>query len=128
TGLLLNWYYSSLLFEQFPFITFIRVFAFYSLWYVFILSLTIFYNTWMKSAGIVVAGTIGTLFVLSGINMAVGHRLTWFPNQLSYHISIMTQTDKIPKELYGTAFILIILSMILLSLSIILFRKKVNLH
>src|SRR5699024_9534625 len=59
TGLLLNWYYSSLLFEQFPFITFIRVFAFYSLWYVFILSLTIFYNTWMKSAGIVVAGTIG---------------------------------------------------------------------
>lgn len=123
-GLLANWYYSSLLFGDYDFIAFLLIFAFYSLWLLFVVSLVIFYNTFVKNAGMVVACTIGTLFILTSINMAVGHRLTWFPNRLSSHLAAMIQTDKITNELVGTSVIIAIMSICLLIASIIIFRKR----
>lgn len=123
-GLLGNWYYGSILFGDYPFETFLLVFVFYSLWLLFVISLVIFFNTFVKNAGIVVACSIGTLFFLSAINMAVGHRLTWFPNRLSSHLSTMIHTEKIPTELIGTSIILGSLSICLLLLSIVIFQKR----
>src|SRR5699024_2926917 len=55
----------------------------------FYIAISIFFNTFLKNAGLVIACTIGTIFILSGINTVVGHRLTWFPNQLTAHINDM---------------------------------------
>lgn len=123
-GLLLNWYYSSLLFNAFPFHIFLIVFLFYSVWYIFIVTLVIFYNTFVKTPGLVVASTIATLFIMAGINMAIGHRFTWFPNQLTNHINTFTQTEEISSAFIGTTVIISIVSLLLLFVSVLLFNRK----
>src|SRR5699024_3918812 len=83
------------------------------LWFIFIIAISIFFNTFFRNAGLVIACTIGTIFILSGINTVIGHRLTWFPNQLTAHINEMLLTSKLSNALLGTAGIIIILILLL---------------
>ena len=120
----LSWYYTNLLFGSLSFRLFILTLCFYSLWFIFIIAISIFFNTFFKNAGLVIACTIGTIFILSGINTVVGHRLTWFPNQLTAHINEMLLTSKLSNALLGTAGIIIILILLLIVSSIQLCKRR----
>lgn len=120
----LSWYYTNLLFGSLSFRLFILTLCFYSLWFIFIIAISIFFNTFLKNAGLVIACTIGTIFILSGINTVVGHRLTWFPNQLTAHINEMLLTSKLSNALLGTAGIIIILILLLIVSSIQLCKRR----
>src|SRR5690625_4771479 len=120
----LSWYYTNLLFGSLSFRLFILTLCFYSLWFIFIIAISIFFNTFLKNAGLVIACTIGTIFILSGINTVIGHRLTWFPNQLTAHINEMLLTSKLSNALLGTAGIIIILILLLIVSSIQLCKRR----
>ncbi len=123
-SLSMSWYYTNLLFGSLSIQLFILTVAFYSVWFIFVISLTIFFNTFCKNAGLVVACTIGSLFSLSGINAVVGYRLTWFPNQLAAHLNEMLLTSEVSGALLGTVGIIICLILLLLTVSIIIFQRK----
>lgn len=53
-GLLINWYYTNLLFGEMGFLTMLQTVFFYGLWFTFVLSVSIFYNTLFKTPGLVV--------------------------------------------------------------------------
>ncbi len=123
-SLCMGWYYINLLFGSIPFSSLVITISFYSLWFIFIVTISIFYNTICKNAGLVLACTIGTLFILSGINTVIGHKLPWFPNQLSVHIETAITSTDIPTNLIGTASIIIILIVILLITSIQVCQRR----
>ena len=123
-GLLINWYYTNLLFGDLSFFTMLKVVLFYGLWFTFVLTISIFYNTLFKVPGLVAACTVITLLGLSLVNTVFGHKLTLFPNQLSTHIYQMVETNSISGELLGTALIICLLSGLLLAASIFLFKNK----
>jgi len=123
-SLCMSWYYTNLLFGSVSITTMILVFIFYSIWYMFIVTLSIFYNTFCKNAGVVIAYTIGTLAILSGINALIGHRFTWFPNQLAHHIGDMLTTSSVSTALLGTAGVLVLIILILITASIQICRRK----
>lgn len=127
-GLLTSWYYINILYDGFAFVMLIKLFLFYLLWFLFVLTLSFFYNTVLNSPGLVLASTVITLVIMNIFNLIFGHKLTWFPNNLSSHIQEMVAFNEVPTALIGTASILIVLILGLLILSIFSFhkREKVN--
>lgn len=125
-AMLVSWYYVNLLFGTITFAELVYVIFFYSIWIIFVVSLTIFYNTIFKKPGLVGAITIATIMVMSLFNSIFAYRLklTWFPNNLSSYIREMLHSGQIPSELWGTALVAIALSVCLLLLSYLTFQKK----
>lgn len=123
-GLLLAWYYVFILFDGISFISFLWMFCFFSLWFIFVLALVLFYNTILRNGLGITAATIGTLAILSLVNSAIGHKLTLFPNQLSNYIFEMLMTEKIPKSLWGTSAIIITCIILLFLFSHYIFKNK----
>lgn len=123
-GMTMNWYYVNLLFGDIEFVTMLQVIFFYGIWLIFVLTLSIFYNTLFKSPGLVVASTIITVVTMSVINMLLGHKLTMFPNQLSNHLADLVMNDTVTNELIGTSIILLGLIIILLFAATTIFKRK----
>lgn len=123
-SLLTSWYYVDMLFGGLAFSIFIKVTFFYGLWFLFVLTLSFFYNTLLKSPGLVLACTITTLFIMSIFNLIFGHVLTWFPNNLSNHISEMIAFNDVSTALIGTSVILGGLIILLLIASVVIFNKR----
>lgn len=120
----LSWYYINLLFGSLSVRLLILTICFYSLWFIFIITISVFYNTIFKNAGLVIAFTIGTIFILSGINAVLGHRFNWFPNQLAVHINDMLVTSNISNALLATAGIIIISIFLIIVSSIQLSKRR----
>lgn len=123
-GLLINWYYTNLLFGDLSFLTMLKIFLFYGLWFTFVLTVSIFYSTLFKVPGLVAACTVITLLGLSFVNTILGHKLTLFPNQLSTYIYQMVETNSISNHLLGTSVIVLTLTALILIASIFTFKNK----
>src|SRR5699024_12237833 len=73
-GLCISWYYINLLFGSIAFTDILKVIFFYGLWFVFIVSLSIFYNTWVRSFGIVAFLTILSIGLVSMLPSIFGEK------------------------------------------------------
>lgn len=124
SGLFFAWYYTNLLFGDMSFGLFLKIFLFYALWFIFIATLSLFFNTVFRSGTAVAGMTILTIAMMGMINIILGDKLTWFPNQLSVYVKEMIGSGEIPGALWGTAVIVILLIGLLLSSSIYIFKKK----
>lgn len=122
-GMFVSWYYINILFGDLAFFTLLKIVGFYGLWLVFVLTLNVFYNTIFKTPGLIGAMTIITIVIMSVFNMIFGHKLTWFPNNLSNHIQQMILTEKVSSNLIGTSAIIGALIIMLLIASIVIFNK-----
>lgn len=123
-ALLMSFYYINILFDQITFTTLVKAWLFYSLWFILVITLSIFFNTLTRSSGYVATLTIITLLFMALINIIFGHRLTFFPNKLSEHIFTMLQTGTVSTDLTFTAIITLTLSIILLISSSMIFKYK----
>jgi len=123
-ALFLNWYYTNVLFDPISFIIILKVFLFYSLWFLFIISIVMFFNSFLNKPGLVFAFSAIVLFCMSIINTALGHKLTYFPNQLTNKISMMITFDEVTQELWITSGIIIGIIIILLITSVTIFKHK----
>lgn len=125
-SMFLSWYYTNLLFGELPLLVLLKIIFFYGLWFTFVLTLSLFFNTLFKTPGLVAACTIFTIVLMSIINMIFGHKLTWFPNQLSNYIHEMVVINKISTELVGTSIIISLLIVLILTAAITIFKHKEN--
>jgi len=122
-GLLMNWYYVNILFGKLSFKTFSLLLMFYSLWFLFVLAIILFYNSFAKKQWYVALFTIVTLLGLTLINTLFNHYLPYFPNQLTSELQLLVTTGNISVELWGIAIILLIVSCCLLSSAAIIFKR-----
>lgn len=123
-GLLVSWYYINILFGTLTIGEFLTVFFFYGMWLTLVVSLTIFYNTVFKSAGLVAFFTILTIMVMSIITQIFQHVLDWSPNNLSSYILDSLSLGEISSELLATAGVTLILSILLIVMSGLIFKRK----
>lgn len=122
-GLLLNWYYVNILFGDISFGILLKTIFFYSLWFIFVISLSIFFNSFLKSPPLVIVYSIVVLFGMTAVNTIFGHRLTYFPNHLKGEIHLMIESGNITDELFGISLILFGVSLVLVLLATKLFQR-----
>src|SRR5690625_907413 len=108
-GLIASWYYVNLLFGEFSFISVLQVVFFYGLWFTLVITISIFYNTLVKTPGLVAALTIITTILMSIITNVFGHILTWSPIHLSTYIHDMITLNKVSTDLLATSGVTLVL-------------------
>ncbi|MFS0674630.1 ABC transporter permease [Ornithinibacillus sp. 179-J 7C1 HS] len=123
-GLLVSWYYINILFGTLTVRDFFIIFFFYGLWLTLVVSLTIFYNTFVKSAGLVVFFTILTIMVMSIVTQIFQHVLDWSPNNLSGYIREVISTGELNSDLILTGVITLVISILLILISGQIFKRK----
>lgn len=123
-AMITSWYYVNLLFGELSFMSLVQVIVFYGLWFTFVVTLCIFYNTLFKTPGIVAALTIITTVVMSIITKIFDHVLTWSPIKLSEHIQEMLVFNEISTDLIATAIVTIMMIGSLLVSSVYIFRRR----
>ncbi len=123
-GMLTSWYYVNLLFGDLSASQFTGLFLFYFIWLIFVVSLTIFYNTVVKIPGLVLTLTVVTIMAMSVINQIFSYRMPWFPNSISEHITGMLVEGTVPNDLWGAAGITLGLSIILMVASNFILKTK----
>src|SRR5699024_7910571 len=106
------------------FILLLQVFFFYGLWLTLVSSISIFYNTFLNTPGLVAALTIITIISMSIVSNIFGHLLTWSPIYLSTYIHDMLIFNQISTVLIVTSLITIALICIFVIGSIFNMRKK----
>jgi|SRR5699024_2663285 len=123
-GLSVTWYYINILYGSMPFLEILEVTFFYGLWLLFILSLSIFYNTWVKSSGIVAFLTILSVVLISFLPNVFGEKVAWIPSNLTGQVHQMLITGSISTDLWITAAITVVLSVLLITGSVYIFKTK----
>ncbi|MDO6448746.1 ABC transporter permease [Oceanobacillus profundus] len=123
-GLLASWYYTNILYGDLSFKSFLLIFIFYGLWLTFVISIVIFYNTLVKTPGLVAFLSILTIMGMSIVTQIFGHILEWSPNNLSSYIYEMVIAGEVSSDLVATSAITIAFSLILLVASIFTFKAK----
>lgn len=96
----------------------------YSVWLLFVLSLSIFFNSFVRTPGVVFACTIATVVVLKIVYTIFGHKLTMLPNALSEHLSLFIAGDPINSDLVGTICVTFALIILLIISANFLFEKS----
>lgn len=123
-GLCISWYYINMLFGSLAFLDIIKVAFFYGLWFVFIMSLSVFYNTLVRSFGIVAFLTILSVVIISFLPTIFGEKLAWIPSNLTGLVHQMLITGSISSELFMTAAMTVVLCGVLLLGSVYIFKTK----
>nr|WP_183072798.1 ABC transporter permease subunit [Oceanobacillus bengalensis] len=123
-GMFASWYYINLLFGDLSFTSFLFILLFYGTWLLFVVTLSIFYNTFFKTPGLVAFFSILTIVVMSIVTQIFGTYLEWSPNNLSNYIFEMVRADDISSQLVGTSIVTVAISIVLLILSIYIFKTK----
>ncbi|MFG6117055.1 ABC transporter permease [Halobacillus sp. MO56] len=123
-GLMASWYYVNILFGDISFLNLIWTWFFYSLWLLYVISISVFMNTVFKVPGLVGFLTILFVIITSIITNIFSHVLDWSPAKLSGYIRTMLSDGSIPADLWGTALVTIGIIALLLIAAIYTFRTK----
>src|SRR5690606_41664145 len=94
------------------------------LWLTLVLTVSIFYNTIFKSSGLVAFSTIATIILISVGSSLFGEKLSYSPSNISNHSFEFLHTGEISSSLIVSAVTTVIACLILLLLSIYIFRTK----
>lgn len=123
-GLLASWYYIGLLFETIAFSDFIVSFLLYGIWLSVVITITVFYNSFLKTPGLVGFISLATIIILSMLSGLFSKWLSWSPARLiSYAGQTLTQ-DGLPENAIAAIVLSLALMVILLFSGIFIFRKK----
>jgi ABC-2 type transport system permease protein len=123
-GLLASWYYVGLLFDFIPFTDFIVSFLLYGLWLSVVISITIFYNSFIKTPGVVGFISLATIILLSTLSGLLSEWLAWSPAKLMSYASQTLVQDGLPEHALASIILSFILMIGLLVVGIFIFRKK----
>ncbi len=123
-GLLASWYYVNLLFGDLGITQILVAFLFYACWITLVVAIVTVYNTWFKSAGLIAFLSIITVIVISLVTDIFDHVLGWSPAQITSYISIYLHTGDLDTEIWFSAAVALIVSLILLLIAISSLRNK----
>lgn len=123
-GLITSWYYINLLFGELSFVSILQTLFFFGLRFIFIMTITIFYNTLVNTPGLVAALSFITVMALSTVTSMFGRFLTWSPDNITDHIHEMLITRAVSSDLIATSIITVLLIAVLLISSVLIFKKR----
>ena len=98
----------------------------YGVWLLFLLTLTIFFSSFLKSSGLVAAVTIGIAIGLSALTSLLSKWMTWSPGKLSGHAASFITTGSAGDAFLLSLFITFGIIIILLWGSVHLIKKVQN--
>lgn len=123
-GLFASWYYVNLLFGDVPFAHLIGSVAFYGIWLMFIVSISIIMNTVFRTPGLVGFLSVTVVILSSAINSVLKSRFEWLPPQIHAYIKSYLSTGSIPNDLWTTTLVTIIITILLIVMATFILRKK----
>jgi len=123
-GYLATWYYTGILFEWIPVENFFQSFFFYGLWLTVILTITLFFSASLLAPGIAGFISLAVVIVVSLISSTLSNLLEWSPALLAGYASEILLDKGIPDDTLPASLIAAGCIVILLSLSVIIFKKK----
>ncbi|WP_442594131.1 ABC transporter permease [Neobacillus sp. D3-1R] len=123
-GLLAAWYYVGILFKTISFTDFLLSFLIYGCWLTLVVTITIFYNTFLKTTGLVGFISLATIILLNTITSLFSKWLSWSPAQLINYAGGVLGKQSLPEHTMETVILTILLILFLIFLSTMIFRKK----
>jgi len=123
-GYLASWYYTNLLFESVATVDILKSFAIYSLWLILVVTLTLFFSTIMKENGSAAFITILVIVVASTVTSLLKNKLEWSPSNLTGHTGHLLQTGELQSSFLPVLLITIALIILILVLTIQIFKRK----
>lgn len=123
-GYLSTWYYTGLLFEWIPIGDFFQSFFFYGLWLTVVLTVTVFFSAALLTPGMAGFISLAVVFIFSIVSSALSHWLEWSPAQLTSYANEVLLERGIPDHTLPASLIAVACIILLLTFSVIIFRKK----
>jgi ABC-2 type transport system permease protein len=123
-GYISTWYYTGQLFDWVPIGEFFKSFVLYGLWLTVILTVTVFFSAVLLSPGMAGFISLAIALVVSILTGALSHLLEWSPSQLTSHAGALLTAGELPDDTLPASFISLLLIVILLWLSVFIFKKK----
>ncbi|MBU8878781.1 ABC transporter permease [Bacillus sp. FJAT-29790] len=123
-GYLASWYYVVILFETVPFVDFFQSYLMNGIWLSFVLTITIFFNSFLKSPGAVGFISIAFVMILSIVSSSFSHLLEWSPSLLPSYTNNFLLAQEFPKEAFPAAILALVGIIALLTGCIAIFRKR----
>lgn len=123
-GFLASWYYIGILFEWIPFVDFIQAFLFYGIWLSFILTVTIFLNSFFKTPGVVGFISIAMIIAISFVSGALSHLLEWSPALLPSYVGESLVSNSFSADIVPASLVAIGGMIVLLVAAFVVFRRK----
>lgn len=123
-ALITSWYYTNLLFGVLSFTALLQTLLFSSLWFMLVVTITIFYNALVKTPGLVAGLSILSVMALSIVTSAFGRFLAWSPANITGYIHELLITNTLSGDLIATSITTIALIFVLLMSSILIFKTK----
>jgi ABC-2 type transport system permease protein len=123
-GLLASWYYTGLLFDFIPFSDFLLTFVVYGIWLSMVITITIFFNAFVKTPGIVGFVTLATIILLNMIKGIPVEWLAWNPARLMSYAGQSLLQDSLPEHMMPAIILTVLFIFLLLIVSVFVFRKK----
>lgn len=124
SGYIASWYYTNLLIATVDFERVFQSIVIYSLWLIFVVTLTLFFSTIMKGNASIAFVTILVVFTISTITSIVGKYMKWSPSTMTEHTGQALLSGELDTS-FMLAFMTTIAIIIgLLISSIYIFKKK----
>jgi ABC-2 type transport system permease protein len=123
-GYISTWYYTGQLFDWVPIGEFFQSFVLYGLWLTVILTVTVFFSAALLSPGMAGFISLALALIISILSGALSHLLEWSPSQLTSYAGVLLAGGELPSDTMPAILIALLLIVILLWLSVFLFKKK----
>lgn len=123
-GYVASWYYTSLLIETVAFEQIFQSVAIYSIWLVFVVTMTLFFSTIMKGNGSVAFVTIFVVFAISTLTAVLGKYMMWSPATMTEFTGQVLLLGELESSFFLAFIITIAIIIVVLISSIQIFKQK----
>lgn len=123
-GYIASWYYTNLLIETVAFEPIFQSLVIYSIWLVFVVTLTLFFSTIIKGSGSVAFVTIFVVFAISMITSILGRYMKWSPATMIEHAGEVLLLGELDVSFLLALIITIAIIIVILISSIQIFKQK----
>lgn len=123
-GYFATWYYTGVLYDWIGLDLFFKSLFLYVLWFTFVLTITIFFSASFFSAGTAGFLSVATTLLISLISSSLSHWLKWSPSRLTDYANQLLVSGDFSKALLPAVLLTVSGIVVLLAVSILVFRKK----
>src|SRR5690625_1149297 len=123
-GYVASWYYTSLLIETVAFERIFQSVVIYSIWLVFVVTLTLFFSTIMKGNSSVAFVTIFVVFAISTVTSILGKYMEWSPATMTEHAGQVLLSGELDVSFLLAFITTIAIIIVVLISSINIFKHK----
>lgn len=123
-GYVASWYYTSLLIEPVAFERIFQSVAIYSIWLVFVVTMTLFFSTLMKGNGSVAFVSIFVVFAISTVTSILEKYMKWSPATMTEYTGQVLLSGELDSSFLLAIISTIAIIIVVLISSIQIFKQK----